>query len=67
MNDFKLTTTRRAVIAAGGAVALLGVTAGVHAAKQEIQMGTFKTRDEVEIYFKDWVPRSGEVVLLSHG
>ncbi len=67
MNDFNLTTTRRAVIAVGGAVALLGVTAGVHAAKQEIQMGTFKTRDDVEIYFKDWGPRDGEVIILSHG
>jgi non-heme chloroperoxidase len=30
-------------------------------------MATFTTRDEVTIYYKDWGPRDGEVVILSHG
>ena len=30
-------------------------------------MGTFKTRDDVTIYYKDWGPRDGQVVILSHG
>ena len=31
------------------------------------QMATFNTRDDVTIYYKDWGPRDGEVVILSHG
>jgi len=30
-------------------------------------MTTLTTRDDVTIYFKDWGPRSGPVVVLSHG
>lgn len=30
-------------------------------------MGTFTTRDEVTLHFKDWGPRSGPVVVLCHG
>jgi len=30
-------------------------------------MATFTTRDDVTIYYKDWGPRDGEVVILSHG
>jgi non-heme chloroperoxidase len=30
-------------------------------------MPTITTRDHVEIYFKDWGPRNGPVVTLSHG
>ncbi len=30
-------------------------------------MTTFKTSDDVSIYFKDWGPRDGEAVVLCHG
>jgi len=30
-------------------------------------MPTFTTRDGVDIYFKDWGPRDGAIVVLSHG
>lgn len=30
-------------------------------------MSTIITRDNVEIYYKDWGPRDGQVVILSHG
>lgn len=30
-------------------------------------MATFTTRDDVQIYFKDWGPRDGETVVFSHG
>jgi non-heme chloroperoxidase len=30
-------------------------------------MGTFKTRDDVTLFFKDWGPRTGAPVVLSHG
>lgn len=30
-------------------------------------MATFTTRDDVSIYYKDWGPKDGPVVVLSHG
>ena len=30
-------------------------------------MASFTTSDDVTIYYKDWGPRDGEVVVLSHG
>ena len=66
VNDL-LNGTRRDVILGAGAVAILGATTGACATRQEIQMATFTTRDDVTIYYKDWGPRDGEVVILSHG
>jgi non-heme chloroperoxidase len=34
---------------------------------EHLKMTTFKTRDDVTIYYKDWGPRKGPVVVLSHG
>jgi hypothetical protein len=59
--------TRRDVILGAVAVAVLGLTAGACASQQEVQMATFNTRDDVTIYYKDWDPRDGDVVILSHG
>jgi non-heme chloroperoxidase len=35
--------------------------------KGAFTMSTITTRDNVEIYYKDWGPRDGPVVILSHG
>jgi non-heme chloroperoxidase len=68
MTNDLLTTSRRGVILGASGVAVLGAAAGAGAAtRQEMQMGTFKTRDDVTIYYKDWGPRDGQVVILSHG
>ena len=57
-----------ACILGAGAVAILGARPQAHrATRQEIQMATFTTRDDVTIYYKDWGPRDGKVVILSHG
>ncbi len=62
-----VTATRRDVILSAGAVTLLGLTGCASASQLEVQMATFKTRDDVTIYYKDWGPRDGAVVMLSHG
>lgn len=62
------TATRREVVVGSAALALLGLTATARPTQiEEMQMDTFKTRDDVTIYFKDWGPRTGPVVILSHG
>jgi non-heme chloroperoxidase len=59
--------TRRNVILAAGLVAVPGATVGAAASRQEVQATAFTTRDDITIYYKDWGPRDGEVVILSHG
>lgn len=60
--------TRRDLLIGGGAVILLGQPAGATAThNQEVYMATLKTRDDVTIYYKDWGPRDGRAVILSHG
>jgi non-heme chloroperoxidase len=67
MTNDLFNTSRRGVILGAGALAVLGSAAGATATREEIQMGTFKTRDDVTIYYKDWGPRDGQVIILSHG
>lgn len=59
--------TRRDVLAIAGAVAVLSLSTGACATQQEPEMSSFTTRDDVAIYYKDWGPRDGAVVILSHG
>jgi len=63
----QLNLSRRDVLLGAGAVTMLGATTGASATQQELQMATFTTRDDVTIYYKDWGPRDGKVVILSHG
>lgn len=64
--DF-LNVTRRKAMLGAGSLAVLGMTTTAHAFPQEAKMATFTTRDDVTIYYKDWGPRDGQVVILSHG
>jgi non-heme chloroperoxidase len=59
--------TRRDVIAGAVSVMALGASLSACSGQQEMEMATFNTRDGVSIYYKDWGPRDGQVVILSHG
>jgi len=59
--------TRRDFILSAGAVAIPGVARPASGVRQDVQMSRFATRDDVTIYYKDWGPRDGNVVILSHG
>ncbi|MGW8390321.1 alpha/beta fold hydrolase [Pseudoduganella sp. HUAS MS19] len=58
-------------VAAAGASLSASAAAAAPAAKGSAAVGrtsgTFITRDGVEIYYKDWGPRNGPVVVFSHG
>ncbi|MQA21540.1 alpha/beta fold hydrolase [Rugamonas rivuli] len=64
---------RSAMVGAAAAVAALPlatVASDSHAAagaKVQKHGSTITTRDGVEIYYKDWGPRGGQPVILSHG
>ncbi|MQA40416.1 alpha/beta fold hydrolase [Rugamonas aquatica] len=65
---------RSAMVGAAAAVAALPlatVSSDSHAAgagaKVQKHGSTITTRDGVEIYYKDWGPRAGQPVILSHG
>lgn len=70
--------SRRSVILASAGLAAVspGLVAKAAAAASTASSGpakvttggsTFTTRDGVEIYYKDWGPKDGPVVILSHG
>jgi non-heme chloroperoxidase len=70
------TLARRHILAASAAMsALLATTTPAAAqnsptavtAKIAHTASTITTRDNVEIYYKDWGPKDGPVVILSHG
>ncbi|SHN26365.1 non-heme chloroperoxidase [Duganella sacchari] len=57
-----------AVAAAATALAAVGSEAvAAPAGKVTRTVATITTRDGVEIYYKDWGPRNGQPVILSHG
>ncbi len=54
---------------AAGLIAALSLASGADAAAAKIERtaSTITTRDGVQIYYKDWGPKNGEVVVFSHG
>lgn len=67
---------RHMLIASAAAIALLALPLPLVAAqnppatmttKGTHTVSTITTRDNVEIYYKDWGPKDGPVVILSHG
>jgi non-heme chloroperoxidase len=52
-------------VAVGGALPAAAAPAAKNGASRSA--ATFTTRDGVDIYYKDWGPRNGPVVVFSHG
>ena len=77
--DQPLSASRRAVLASGLAVsAALCLPSAASAADSPVQpaitpqargqtMGTLKTKDGTEIFYKDWGPRDAQVIAFHHG
>jgi non-heme chloroperoxidase len=64
------TVSRRQMLVGSSAalviVAASSTTQGATYPEQPL-MSTFTTSDDVTLYYKDWGPRTGDVVVLSHG
>jgi non-heme chloroperoxidase len=56
-----------AAVTALGAVGTEAAAATTTAGKAQKTVSTITTRDGVEIYYKDWGPKTGQPVVLSHG
>jgi non-heme chloroperoxidase len=77
MRHYQSGLARRAVLTASvAALALLAAPLfavpaqnpnSSNTVKGAFTMSTITTRDNVEIYYKDWGPKDGPVVILSHG
>jgi len=52
---------------AAGLAAALSLASAANAAPGERTASTITTRDGVQLYYKDWGPRNGQVVTFSHG
>ncbi|WP_445230330.1 alpha/beta fold hydrolase, partial [Duganella rhizosphaerae] len=60
-------TAAAAVATALPLAAVSGNSQAAAGAKVQKTASTITTRDGVEIYYKDWGPRAGQPVILSHG
>lgn len=76
MRHYRKTSARRHILAASAALLAMLTTAMPAAAQNQptaatgriaLTASTITTRDNVQIYYKDWGPKDGPVVILSHG
>ena len=54
-------------VVAGSVVGLSVATADAAPARLEHTASTITTSDGVQLYYKDWGPKNGQVVTFSHG
>ncbi len=75
-NDFALPLTRRQTLAVGAAASLVAAVPAFAAEKKSPETskgvhpvtGAFvKTKDDVEIFYKDWGPRDAQPIVFHHG
>ena len=75
-NDFSLPLSRRQTLIAGAAASLVMAAPSLAAQKQsqithngEVRMtdGFVKTKDGVNIYYKDWGPKNAQPIAFHHG
>ncbi len=62
-----MNTFTRTAIAAFAAAALPVISMAAQAAEFARTASTITTQDGVELYYKDWGPKTGDVVMFSHG